>query len=127
MCILLVEDEFLIRLTFAEELAEAGYEVRAAESGDRASVLIEMEADAFSLLVTDIHMPGDVDGIEVARQLRERHPDIPVIYMTGRPDALSGAAECFGDRDVLMAKPFAPSKLLAVVHQLLGSCGSDGG
>ena len=118
MCILLVEDEFLIRLILAEELTEAGFAVHAAEDGEHAMGLIEAWPDAFSLLVTDIHMPGSLDGIEVARRLRERCPDVPVIYMTGRPDVLDGAGRP-GGRDMLMPKPFAPSELLAVVRRLL--------
>ncbi len=120
MCILLVEDEFLIRLIVAEELTESGFEVCEAEDGDRAAALIaEAGPDAFRLLVTDIHMPGSLDGIEVARLLRERRPDIPVIYMTGRPGVLNHVRR-FGNKDVLFAKPFAPSALLAVVRRLLG-------
>jgi len=70
MCILVVEDEFLIRLIVAEELAENGFAVCEAENGDRASALIAAQPDAFTLLVTDVHMPGKLDGIEVARLLR---------------------------------------------------------
>ena len=124
MCILLVEDEVLIRLIVAEELTESGFEVREAEDGDHAAALIEAQADAFELLVTDIHMPGRLDGIEVARLLRERRPDVPVIYVTGRPGVLNGLGH-LGNRAVLLAKPFAPSELLAVVQRLLG--GGAGG
>ena len=118
MSILLVEDEWLIREVFAEELLEAGFEVREAENGNRAAALIEAQPECFVLLVTDIHMPGDLDGIEVARLLRERRPDVPVIYMTGRPDALNGIRP-LGPRDVLLRKPFAPSELLAAARRLL--------
>lgn len=119
MCILVVEDEFLIRLIVAEELIKNGFVVCEAENGDQASALIEARPDAFTLLVTDIHMPGRLDGIEVARLLRERHPDIPVIYTTGRPDVIEALGP-LGKREVLMPKPFAPSDLLAVVRRLLG-------
>lgn len=124
MRILLVEDEFLIRLIMAEELAEAGFEVREAESGDEASALIAEAPDAFSLLVTDIHMPGSLDGIAVARLLRARRPGIPVIYISGRPGVLTPLGR-LGDNEILVAKPFAPSELLAVVRRLLGT-GDDG-
>ena len=122
MCILLVEDEWLIREVFAEELLEAGFEVHEAENSDRAAALIEARPEQFSLLMTDIHMPGRLDGIEVARLLRKRRPDVPVIYMTGRPDALNGVRP-LGARDVLLRKPFALSELLAATRRLLD--GSD--
>lgn len=122
MCILLVEDEWLIRAMVAEELAESGFEVREAESGDQASALIAETPTDFDLLVTDIHMPGRLDGIEVARLLRARCPDLPVIYMTGRPDALN-AVRPLGTRDVLLRKPFALYELLATARRLLGQGG----
>ena len=118
MSILLVEDEWLIREVFAEELLEAGFEVRQAESGDQAAALIEARAECFSLLVTDIHMPGALNGIEVARLLRERRQNVPVIYMTGRPDVLN-SIQPLGIRDVLLRKPFALSELLAAARRLL--------
>lgn len=118
MCILLVEDEWLIRELFAEELIVAGFEVREAADGDRAAALIEAQPDYFSLLVTDIHMPGGLDGIGVARMLRTRRPDIPLIYMTARPDALNGRWP-LGTRDHLLRKPFAFPKLLSAVRLLL--------
>ena len=117
MCILLVEDELLIRLMLAEELEAEGFEVRVAEDGDRAAELIVDPTTAFSLLVTDIHMPGRLDGLGVARLMRERHPMVPVIYTTGRPDAVGEAR--LGADAVLVEKPFTPSELLAQVHKLL--------
>jgi DNA-binding response OmpR family regulator len=123
MCILLVEDEPLIRLIMAEELAEAGFEVREAETGDQAAALIEATPSYFTLLVTDIHMPGTLDGIELARLMRTQRPDIPIIYTTGRPGALNDGVR-LGARDILVVKPFTPSHLLAVVHRLLGAGGN---
>ena len=119
MCILLVEDEWLIRTMFAEELMEGGFAVREARDGDQASSLIMEDPTLYTLLVTDIHMPGSLDGIEIARLLRERRPDIPVIYTTGRPDVLD-ALQPFGAKEVLLCKPFALSALLTAVRRLLG-------
>lgn len=58
MCILLVEDEWLIRVVLAENLTEGGFAVREAEDGDQASALITQDPAAYTLLVTDVHMPG---------------------------------------------------------------------
>ena len=88
MCILLVEDEWLIRAMVAEELIEGGFVVREAADSDEASALIAEDSAAFTLLVTDVHMPGRLDGIGVARLLLEHRPALPVIYTTGRPDVL---------------------------------------
>ena len=123
MCILLVEDEWLIRTMFAEELTEGGFAVREAENGDQASALIVQDPTLYTLLVTDIHMPGSLDGIGVARLLRARRPDLPVIYTTGRPDVLN-ALQPLGPKEILLCKPFALSALLAAARRLLGQCGT---
>ena len=120
MCILLVEDEWLIRTLSAEELMDGGFAVREVEDGDQASVLIAQELAAFTLLVTDIHMPGSLDGIGVARLIRARLPNFPIIYTTGRPDVLNHL-QPFGPREVLLPKPFALADLLAAVRRLLAS------
>lgn len=112
----------MIRAMLAEELTAQGFEVIEAENGDQAAALIEAQLEHLSLLVTDIHMPGRLDGIAVARLLHERRPDIPVIYMTGRPDVLGGIRP-LGTRDVLFRKPFALSELLAAVKRLISQGG----
>ena len=122
MCILVVEDEDLIRLLVTEELAEAGFEICEAETGDRAAALIEASPAMFRLLVTDIHMPGHLDGIAVAHLLRSRCPSVPIIYTTGRPDVLDDMA-LQGAQDALLAKPYSPSDLLKVVKRVLAEGG----
>ena len=124
MCILLVEDEWLIRTMMAMEMMDGGFAVREAENGDQALALISQDPSVFSLLVTDIHMPGSLDGIGVARLLRQRRPDIPVIYTTGRPDVLNSHRLLEG-KDVLLCKPFESTDLLAAVRRLLGQGGEQ--
>ena len=119
MCILLVEDEWLIRTILAEELVNEGFAVQEAEDGDRASLLIVQDPGLFTLLVTDIHMPGRLDGTGVARLLRAHRPNLPVIYTTGRPDVLN-ALQPFGVKEILLPKPFALSELLSAAQRLLG-------
>ena len=118
MCILLVEDEWLIRTLLAEALADEGFAVREAENGDQASVLIARDPAVFTLLVTDIHMPGSLDGTGVARLVRTQRPDLPIIYMTGRPDLLN-SLQPFGPRETMLRKPFALPNLLAAAQWLL--------
>jgi DNA-binding response OmpR family regulator len=118
VCVLLVEDEPLIRVVLAEELSHAGFEVCEAENGTQAAELIENPPNNLSLLITDIHMPGKLDGIEVAHLMRTRFPDVPIIYMTGRPDVL-GRMGGLGATEALLPKPFTPSSLLGMARQLL--------
>ncbi len=64
-------------------------------------------------------MPRKLDGIKMAQLLRERRPDLPVIYTTGRPDVLN-ALQPLGANEVLLQKPFELSNLLAAMRRLLG-------
>lgn len=123
--ILLVEDEFLIRLILSEALVEAGYEVREAESGDEAAELIDSQAE-FDLLVTDIQMPGSTDGLALASLIRERHPGMPVVYMTGRPDVMRGAGR-LSEREAFIRKPYGPAEVLSTIQRLLVAEGSHPG
>ena len=113
--ILLVEDEVLIRLTLTETLEEAGYAVVAAASGDEACTLIQ---DCFDVLLTDIHMPGDADGIAVARRFRAQHPIAPIVFMTGRPDVLARIGR-LRSTEALLRKPFRPRQILDALQGLL--------
>jgi len=104
----------------AEELVEAGFEVLRAENGDEAATLIESaSAVAFSLLVTDIHMPGARSGLAVARLMHRRDPRVPVIYTTGRPDIFDEVGP-LGEHEAILAKPFLPSELVRKARGLLG-------
>jgi DNA-binding response OmpR family regulator len=115
--ILIVEDEFLIRLTLAEALTEDGFDVVEAETADEALGLLRQEP-ALALLLTDIQLPGSIDGLELARLARAELPRLPVIYMTGRPDRMGRIA---GEgHDVFIPKPYLPSDVCAVARRLTG-------
>jgi len=115
LCILLVEDEALVRDILAEELVEARFEVLQAENGDEAARLIETGAAVFTLLITDIHMPGALSGLAVAQLM---HSCVPVIYITGRPDIFEGMGP-LGENEAILSKPFRPSELLRKARDLL--------
>ncbi len=119
--VLVVEDQSLVRMIPAEVLNNEGFHVIEASTGDEAIVLVDC-LDGFQEVVTDIHMPGERDGIAVGRHARRRHPGIPVIYCTGRPDALSGAGP-LGHRDVLVRKPYVPSQVVVALRRFLPATG----
>jgi len=120
MCILLVEDEDLIRETIADALDYHGFEVSEAHTGDHAARLIENPPKVFSLLITDIHMPGQRTGIEVARLVRQYHPVLPIIYTTGRPDILKSIGP-LGEREAVVLKPYTSIQLVRTVRILLAA------
>ncbi len=116
--VLVVEDEAIIRLILSETLADEGFQVIEAGTGDEAAELID-GPDGFDLLVTDIQMPGTLDGIAVGEHARRRHADIPVVYMTGRPDSMTRLM-ALGPRDAVLLKPYGPRDVMAVIDRLMG-------
>lgn len=117
--VLLVEDEVLVRELLAEVLSEAGYGVVEAGTGDEAAALIESRDDrgGFDVLLTGIAMPGRLDGVAVARRARGLRPDVPVVFVSGRPD--EGAwTRRLGQPCLFIPKPFRLSSVLDAVHRL---------
>jgi len=93
--VLLVEDEPLVREMAAEDLRDTGFEVTAASDGDEALAILR-GSSAFDLLFTDIRMPGQTDGWELARAAREMIPGLRIIYATGLGDGEGlTEGECF--------------------------------
>jgi DNA-binding response OmpR family regulator len=113
--ILIVEDDFLIRATLAETLEDDGFEVLAAESGEQAFDIVRAEP-GIRLMMTDMALSGGMNGSTLAAAVRGLAPDMPIIFMTGRPDMAAGIA---GPRDLVIAKPYMPSSLSAAARQLL--------
>ena len=115
--ILIVEDEFLIRLTLSEVLGDEGYEVLEAESGDEAVAILD-RSPAIAVLLTDIQLPGKLDGRALAEHARKTRPDLPVIFMTGRPDSVRSTSP--GAKEMFVAKPYLPSEICKAVKTMLG-------
>src|SRR6266480_2067199 len=78
--LLLVEDEAPLRQAIAEQLADRGYHVEQAESGEAA--IARLADFAFDIIITDLRLPG-VDGAAVVEAALERYPDIIAIVITG--------------------------------------------
>ena len=116
--LLLVEDEFLIRLTLSEALTDAGYDVAEAADADEALRLVDVPNLPVGLLLTDIQLPGPLDGHALAARIRDRLPGLPGIFMTGRP-APPGAGR--PRRAVVLAKPYLPSEVCAAVGKMLAA------
>ena len=113
--VLLVEDDDLVRMLMAESLADAGFTVVEAATGDEAVNLIG-DMPVIDLLLTDIQMRGCADGNVVANVAKRRHEGLPVIYMTGNPGSLKNR---IGATDALMRKPFSPSEVVVMIGRLL--------
>lgn len=119
MCVLVVEDDALIRAILVEELEDAGYEVRQAETGDLAIAALQTIDPALSVLVTDIHMPGTSSGLDLAVHVRRLFPQVPIIITTGRPDAMDGVPD-LGTSHCLIRKPYIAEEVIGMIRALHG-------
>ena len=118
MCILFVEDEFLIVMMAEEALQDAGHEVMTAPHASAAVRLIADHPGHFTVLVTDIHMPGELTGRDLVEHTRERHQTLPIVVATARSDVVPPAWRK-RHRATLLPKPYTPKLLVDMVHNLV--------
>jgi PAS domain S-box-containing protein len=114
--VLLVDDEEMVRGVAAERLRELGHRVLEAPDGPAALRLLDRDA-RIDLLVTDVGLPGGLNGRQVAEAVRERAPGIPVLFITGYAGAVLPPGT-----DVI-GKPFELDALARRVAALLASSG----
>ncbi|SDB17303.1 sigma-54-dependent response regulator transcription factor FleR [Pseudomonas sp. NFACC13-1] len=122
--VLLVEDDRALREALADTLVLAGHDYAAVGSAEEA--LLAVGREAFSLVVSDVNMPG-MDGHQLLGLLRARQPQLPVLLMTAH-GAVERAVDAMrqGAADYLV-KPFEPKALLDLVaRHALGSLAVEG-
>jgi two-component system, response regulator PdtaR len=112
--ILIVEDEFLIRMATAEAIRDAGYEVLEAADSDQAIEILENRQD-IRVVFTDIHMPGSIDGLKLAHAIRDRWPPVRIIATSGR-QILRATDLPVGT--VFFPKPYNPADITWTLHAL---------
>ena len=119
--VLLVEDEPIIRMGIADHIRRQGYAVIEAGSADRAMDIIR-NGNLIDVIVTDVQMPGQHDGIELALWARRNDPRIRLIIVSG---ATSGAVapDVLGEEGLIMPKPYRYEEIVARIRELLGKAG----
>jgi len=116
--VLLAEDEALVRMMAADVLREeGGFKVVEVVNGDEALTVLEATADVRAL-VTDVEMPGSLDGFTLSRVVRQAWPHIGIVVTSGRmpprPNDLPSGA-------LFIPKPYRPADLVAAVRTVLPS------
>jgi CheY-like chemotaxis protein len=115
--ILVVDDTDLVQEFIRETLEFGGYDdVSFATSGKEAIQFCQERA--IDLVITDLSMP-DMDGFELISSLRESHPNLRILAISGGSDDLLKMATALGAVGTL-EKPFGPDDLLAMVGKILG-------
>ena len=117
--ILLAEDEPSLREMVEEVLRLQGYHVLTAASGPAALEVWHRQECRIDLLLTDMVMPGGMMGTDVAAELRRANPDLKVIYTTGYSPGVGGNRYALEEGVNFLPKPYAPSKLAAIIRQCL--------
>jgi CheY-like chemotaxis protein len=111
---LLVEDNAEVRRVVRLQLTSLGYPVLEAESGDEAASMLENIPD-IGLLLSDIVMPGTLDGRALAQLARSLLPRIRVVLMSGYDDSSQRAGSGFAK----LEKPFTPAELAALLDEVM--------
>jgi len=115
--ILVVDDEEIVIKSYLRILGGGDYEVEAAYGSREA--LRKVEQNPYDVIILDITMP-DMSGLEVLRRIKETHPDLDVIMVTGLPqNATVVEAKKLGASDYI-SKPFEPDELKLIVQRALG-------
>jgi DNA-binding NtrC family response regulator len=108
--IIIVDDEPLIRMYARQIVEQAGYTAVEAANADQALQLLA--DDGVTALVTDVQMPGSMDGLDLARSVKASWPEIAVVVMSGRqlprPSELPENAR-------FLSKPFSEQRLVDVL------------
>ncbi|WP_071128641.1 response regulator transcription factor [Varibaculum massiliense] len=118
--VLLVEDDPAISEPLARALGREGYEVRAHGTG-RGALGEIIGAD---LVILDLGLP-DMDGLDVAREIRSQGSSVPILVLTARTDEVDMVVGLDAGADDYVTKPFRLAELLARVRALLRRAGSD--
>jgi two-component system, cell cycle sensor histidine kinase and response regulator CckA len=117
--VLLVEDEDAVRMFGARALRNKGYTVVEASCGEDAiEMLANGEADGIDVLITDVVMPG-LDGPSMIRQVRETHPDMKVVFISGYTEDSFRKRLDVADDIHFLPKPFTLHQLAAKVKEMM--------
>ena len=113
--VLLVEDEPLVRMLGVDVLEDAGFTVVEASNATEALRALETRTDV-RVLFTDVNMPGELDGLELARLVHQRWPEIRLLIASGqvfpKPDELPDSGQ-------FVPKPWEPSAVVRRIQAMI--------
>ncbi|ODT14502.1 MAG: two-component system response regulator [Kaistia sp. SCN 65-12] len=114
--VLIVEDEGLVRMATSDDLIDAGFSVLEAADADEAIRLLETHPE-ITILLTDIDLPGSMDGIRLAHAVRERWPPVKLVLVSGHQSPAAGALP---SESAFFAKPYDIAKISKALWQMSG-------
>ena len=115
--VLIVEDDFLIRLQAAQIISKAEFDVVEASSADEAISILEARSD-ITILFTNIQMPGSMDGLKLAAAVKGRWPPIKIVATSG---LVNVRQEDLPEGGHFISKPYDSIQLTAALQELTAS------
>jgi CheY-like chemotaxis protein len=113
--ILIVENDQLLKLFTVDMVEEAGFLALQANNADDAVAILEARSD-IALLLTDINMPGSMDGLKLAHAVRRRWPPIKIIVISGRVPEYDLPADIR-----FFSKPYQTDTMISEIRSLIGA------
>jgi PAS domain S-box-containing protein len=118
--ILLVEDDPTLRVSIRKALAQLGYRMLEAPTGNLALKVWEQGRKDIRLLLTDMVLPDGMNGKDLAKRLLAEDPGLKVVYMSGYSAEVAGQDFALKEGVNFLSKPFAAAKLAQTVRSVLG-------
>jgi CheY-like chemotaxis protein len=112
--VLIVEDEFLLRMHAAEMIGNSGFDVIEAGNADEAIAILEARPD-IHVVFTDIQMPGSMDGLKLARFIRGRWPPIKIVATSG---FVNVGKDDLPEGGRFVPKPYRPEHIVATLREM---------
>lgn len=115
--VLVVEDEALILIDICNELADLGFRVFQASNARQAIEELMLHPD-IQVMFTDIDMPGDIDGLRLAKLVRGRWPPIKIIITSGKHRLTKDDLPVVG---TFISKPYYPASVASAIHEIMAA------
>jgi CheY-like chemotaxis protein len=119
--VLIVEDEFLIRMDAIDMVRAAGFDVLEASNADEAIAILEDRLDV-TVVFTDIQMPGSMDGLKLAAAIRGRWPPIKIVATSGMTEV---SREDLPSGSQFIPKPYSPREVVAALRELTSQTSTE--
>jgi two-component system, response regulator PdtaR len=115
--VLVVEDDFLLRMDAVDIARSAGFDAIEARNADEA-IAILVARPTIHIIFTDVQMPGSMDGIKLAKFVKDRWPPIKIVATSGR---LKVRADDLPEGARFIPKPYTPAQIIETFRQLISA------
>lgn len=117
--VMVVDDDAVLRAVMVEVMTDLGYKTFEAADGAAALVILQNETNHIDLLLTDVGLPGGINGRQAADAARILRPDLKILFVTGYAESFGVGADVLDPGMFMLTKPFAVTDLVAVVTHLM--------